>query len=71
MTLSSDQNLDPGKLSPNGRRMLALRDEVLAEWIKRLRQTVKEAERLAQPILINTVPSLYENLAEAISPGYP
>ena len=71
MTLSSDQNLDPGKLSQNGRRMLALRDEVLAEWIKRLRQTVKEAERLAQPILINTFPSLYDNLAEAISPGYP
>jgi signal transduction histidine kinase len=71
VTLASDQNLDPGKLSPNGRRMLALRDEVLAEWIKRLRQTVKEAEELAQPILINTFPSLYDNLAEAISPGYP
>lgn len=71
MTLASDQNLDADKLSPNGRRMLALRDEVLAEWIKRLRQTVKEAERLAQPILINTFPSLYDNLAEAISPGYP
>ena len=71
MTLSSDQNPDPGKLSTNGRRMLALRDEVLEEWIKRLRQTVKEAERLPQPILINTFPALYDNLAEAISPGYP
>ena len=71
MTLSSDQNPDPGKLSPNGRRMLALRDEVLAEWIKRLRQTVKEAERLPEPILIDTFPALYDNLAEAISPGYP
>jgi signal transduction histidine kinase len=71
LTLASDQNLDPDKLSPNGRRLLALRDEVLAEWIKRLRQTIKEAERLAQPILINTFPSLYGNLAEAISPRYP
>jgi signal transduction histidine kinase len=71
VTLSTDQNLDPGKLSENGRRMLALREEVLAEWIKRLRQTVKEAELLPQPILINTFPSLYDNLAEAISPGYP
>ena len=71
MTLSTDQNLDSGKLSPNGRRMLALRDEVLAEWIRRLRQTIKEAARLAQPILINTFPSLYDNLAEAISPDYP
>jgi len=55
----------------NGRRMLALRDEVLAEWVKRVRQTVKEAERLAEPILIDTFPALYDNLAEAISPGYP
>jgi signal transduction histidine kinase len=51
--------------------MLELRDEVLVEWIKRVRQTVKEAERLPQPILINTFPSLYENLAEAITPDYP
>src|SRR4051794_7676284 len=51
--------------------MLTLRDEVLAEWIKRVRQTVKEAEHLPQPILINTFPSLYDNLAEAITPDYP
>ena len=71
MTLATDQNLDPDKLSANARCMLALRDEVLTEWIKRVRQTVKEAEQLPQPILINTFPSLYDNLAEAISPGYP
>ncbi len=51
--------------------MLALRDEVLTEWIKRVRQTVEEAEQLPQPVLTNTFPSLYDNLAEAISPGYP
>jgi signal transduction histidine kinase len=71
VTLATDQNLDPDKLSPNGRRMLALRDEVLTEWIKRVRQTVEEAEQLPQPVLTNTFPSLYDNLAEAISPGYP
>jgi signal transduction histidine kinase len=51
--------------------MLALRDEVLREWVKRLRQTVKEAEQLPHPILINTFPALYDNLAQAISPAYP
>ena len=71
MTLATDQNIDPDKLSPNARRMLDLRDEVFTEWIKRLRQTVKEAEKLPQPILINTFPALYDNLAEAITPGYP
>ncbi len=71
MTLATDQNLDPDKLSPTAIRMLELRDEVLREWIKRVRQTVKEAEHLPQPILINTFPSLYANLAEAITPEYP
>jgi signal transduction histidine kinase len=51
--------------------MLELRDVVLDEWGKRLRQTVKEAEQLPHPILIDTFPSLYENLAQAITPGYP
>jgi signal transduction histidine kinase len=71
VTLASDQNIDPEKLSPTARRMLELRDEVLLEWGKRLRQTVKEAEKLPHPILINTLPSLYDNLAQAISPDYP
>jgi signal transduction histidine kinase len=51
--------------------MLALRDEVLTEWVKRVRQTLKEAEHLPNPILIDTVPSLYDNLAQAITPDYP
>ncbi|SEO63090.1 sensor histidine kinase [Nitrosovibrio sp. Nv6] len=71
MTLTTDQNLDPEKLSPTGRRMLELRDEVLSEWVKRVRQTIKEAERLPHPALINTFPFLYDNLAEAITPDYP
>jgi signal transduction histidine kinase len=71
VTLASDQNIDSEKLSPTARRMLELRDEVLVEWGKRLRQTIQEAEQLPHPILINTFPALYDNLAQAISPGYP
>lgn len=71
MTLASDQNINPEKLSPTARRMLGLRDEVLSEWIKRVRGTVKEAEHLPNPIIVNTFPALYDNLAEAITPGYP
>ncbi len=51
--------------------MLELQNEVFSEWGKRLRQSVKEAERLPHPILINTFPSLYQNIAEAITPHYP
>jgi signal transduction histidine kinase len=71
VTLSSDQNLNSDRLSSTARRMLELRDEVFMEWGKRVRQTVKEAEQLPQPILINTLPALYDNLVEAITPDYP
>jgi signal transduction histidine kinase len=71
MTLASDKNLNDKGLSSTAQRMLALRDVVLAEWEKRLRATVREAASLPHPILINTFPKLYDNIAEAISPGYP
>jgi signal transduction histidine kinase len=71
MTLASDQNLDISKLSDTAQRMLALREVVLAEWEGRLRATVNEAAALPHPILINTFPTLYDNIAQSISPGYP
>jgi signal transduction histidine kinase len=67
----SDQQLDFERLSPTARHMHALREAVLAEWGERLRQTVKEALHLPHPILINTFPTLYDNLTQAISPSYP
>ena len=71
MTLASDQNLDIKRLSATAQRMLELRDVVLAEWENRLRATVMEASDLPHPILINTFPTLYDNIAEALSPDYP
>ena len=71
MTLASDQNPDNARLSPTAQRMLALREVVLAEWESRLRSTVDEAAALPHPILINTFPLLYDNIAEALRPDYP
>jgi signal transduction histidine kinase len=69
VTLTSNQNSNGGELSANAARMLELREAVLQEWSRRLRATVKEAENLSHPILINTFPCLYDHIAEAISPG--
>jgi len=71
MTLASDQNTDINRLSTTAQRMLALREVVLAEWENRLRSTVNEAAALPHPILINTFPTLYDNIAQSISSGYP
>jgi signal transduction histidine kinase len=64
-------SLEPRELSKNAKEMLQLRDQVLSEWGKRLRETVAEAENLPPPILINTLPVLYQNIVEAIAPEYP
>lgn len=71
MTLASNQNPNDGELSANAMRMLELRDAVLQEWAQRVRATVKEAENLSHPILINTFPCLYDHIAETIAPGRP
>lgn len=71
MTLASDQNTDPGNLSEVSQRMLELREAVFTEWEKRVRAGVKGADALPHPILINTFPVMYDNLAEALTPDYP
>lgn len=71
MTQATGGNPDSDMLSPNAKKMLALRDEVLAEWGKRLRATVQEAENLPNPVLINTLPVLYQQIVEAIAPDFP
>jgi signal transduction histidine kinase len=74
--MNSEPSTDAGKLSSNklssnARKMIALCDEILREWGVRLRATVKEAQQLPQPILINTFPALIDTLAQAISPDFP
>lgn len=71
MTFASDQNLDPDGLSPLSRRMLELRTVVFSKWEERVRAAVEGAGDLAHPVLINTLPTLYDNIAEALTPDYP
>lgn len=61
----------PSGLSDNAEKMLALRDAVLTAWGTKLRETVKEAHDLPQPILINTLPMFYQNIVEATAPTFP
>jgi signal transduction histidine kinase len=71
VTPAADQNSDFNKLSPNAGRMLELRDDVLSQWVERVRKAVKEAGQLPHPILIDTFPALYDSIAEAIAPPHP
>jgi signal transduction histidine kinase len=75
MNSAADPGPNPGsldfELSPTSQRMLELRDEVLAQWSQSVRSDVEPAGSLKEPILLDTMPAFYANLAEAISPGFP
>lgn len=58
-------------LSPTSRRMLDLRDAVFVEWERRVRELVAKADQLPHPILIDTLPEFYRNIAEALTPDFP
>lgn len=70
MSYASDQQGERG-LSPNARRMLALRDVVFATWERRVRERIVQARAVQHPILIDTLPVFYDNIAQSISPDYP
>lgn len=70
MTLASDQKEGTDGLSDTTRRMLALRDTVFAEWERSVRATVEQAAELRHPVLIDTLPVFYDNIAESLSSGH-
>lgn len=51
--------------------MLELREEVLAEWERRVRAAFAQANELREPVFINTIPAFYNNIAEAVTSDYP
>lgn len=52
-------------------RIFGMREAVLTEWERRVRASVRGADQLLTPILINTLPAFFDNLAEALTPCHP
>jgi signal transduction histidine kinase len=71
MTTANDRNARAQRMTPISQRMQTLREVVLDEWVQQVRRKVASAAALAHPILIDTFPALYDNLAEALTPNYP
>lgn len=69
--LASDQNINETGLSATSKRVLDMRDAVLEEWEGQVRKLVRGAQHVLHPILINTMPVFYDNIAEALSPDHP
>lgn len=63
---ASNQNVSTSDLA---RAFAGLRDLVFASWVLRVTAEIPAAKKLGGPILIDTLPSLYDNIAEALSAG--
>jgi len=70
MNLATDQNLNNAQLSDTGRKFVALRDATIARWEREIRSRVQGADALRSPVLTNTIPAFFDNIAEALSPGH-
>ena len=53
----------------NSHRMLDLRDAVLRVWSDQVRAQVPRAEGVSEPVLIDTMPVLYERMAALLTPA--
>lgn len=69
MTSSEKSSLNTAALSPEANDLIAMRDAVFDTWEASVRREINGAAELIGPALIDNLPSLYDNLAEAISPG--
>lgn len=52
-------------------RLLADKERILSLWEERLMNTVAAASRQPSPVLINTLPAILDQLAEALCPEHP
>ncbi len=57
--------------STAGQRLLANRERILAVWEERLRTQVAAAGQEPHAIIVNTLPAVLRQLAEAFSPSHP
>ncbi|WP_312183598.1 sensor histidine kinase [Massilia timonae] len=67
--LSTDLPNSNIQLSATARHVLAVQEDVFAEWEARVRAKLIGATTVAHPILLNTLPMFYGNLVEALSPA--
>ena len=71
MSLAHDHTFPAARPRLRTQRIADLREAVLHEWEHRVRASVRGAEQLLPPILINTMPAFFDHLAEALSREHP
>lgn len=70
MSFATDQPNNDDRLDVTARDFLALRDSTIARWESEVRVRVEGADQLRSPVLTNTLPAFFDNIAEALSPDH-
>jgi len=68
--LSTNQKSSIKDLPEKSRALLVIRDEVFAEWEGRVRRLLRGSDEVSHPVLLDTLPLFYGNIAEALSPDF-
>lgn len=71
MILATDQNPHGQGISATGLQFIAIRDAVMDHWEREVRERVEGARSVLRPVLTNTLPAFFDNIAEALSPNHP
>lgn len=71
MRASKGQKTDESILTQSSLSLLAVRDAVFELWEREALARIAGARSLHHSILINTFPVFFDNLAKALTPGYP
>jgi signal transduction histidine kinase len=61
----------PSRIPTASERLAARKDKVLRTWQARVREEIPEASGAPEPILIDTLPTFLDHLAQALSPQHP
>lgn len=69
--IPSNLGAQPKKLSSISGAFAQLRDLVISDWVGRVTKVIPAAAKLARPTLTNTLPVLYDDIAQALTPEYP
>lgn len=71
VTLATDQLSDGSHLSTKARQFLALREDVIDHWERLAKTQIENAHAVPSPVLTDTLPAFYDNIAQALSPEHP
>ncbi|HEX8614462.1 MAG TPA: HAMP domain-containing sensor histidine kinase [Telluria sp.] len=71
MALATDRNTGARELPTLSIALEQIKEAVLERWEALVRSHVRGASELLRPVLINTLPSFYSNIMQALTPAYP